>query len=181
MIDYNALIARVITREGGATYTDYGTDEGGPTKYGITLVTLHAWRKTSVSADDVASLTETEAVAIYRSMFFPSWYELVPQEIAEEFLFDDGVNAGTGNSGRHVQSVLQHWKLYDGAIDGDVGPKSAAALAKVTNWGAFFYAVKCERLEMYLRQIGSRPINAANAAGWANRSDQFELPLGVTT
>lgn len=177
MIDYNALIARVIVREGGATYTDLPSDEGGPTKYGVTLATLHDYRKAPVSAYDVQQLTETEAVAIYRTKYFPSWLTTIPVDGVTEELFDDCVNAGPGNAARHVQAVLLHWKLYDGAVDGDFGLKSVAALASVTNWGAFFYAVKCERLEMYLRQIGSRPVNAANAAGWANRSDQFELRL----
>lgn len=175
MIDYNALISRVIKREGGDQYTNRSSDEGGPTKYGITLITLHGFRGGPVSDLDVMHLTEDEAVQIYRTLYFPSWYEAIPQaEILEE-LFDDGVNAGTGNSARHVQAVLLHWGLYTGAIDGDVGPASLAALAKVTNWGAFFYAVKCERLEMYLRQTGQRSSNTANAIGWANRSDQFEL------
>lgn len=177
MIDTDALIARVIVREGGDQYTNRSSDEGGPTKYGITLATLHDWRKAPVSAYDVQQLTQAEAVAIYRAKYFPSWLAAIPVDGVVEELFDDCVNAGPGNTARHVQAVLQHWKLYDGAIDGDFGVKSAAALALVMNWGAFFYAVKCERLEMYLRQIGSRPVNVANAIGWANRSDQFELQL----
>lgn len=177
MIDYDALIARVIVREGGDQYTNRSSDEGGPTKYGITLATLHDWRQMPVSADDVRDLSQEEAVRIYRNRYFSAWYLEIPVEGVVEFLFDDGVNAGPGNSARHAQAVLQHWGLYDGAIDGAFGSKSIDALHKVQNWGAFYYAVKAERLEMYLRQIGARPINAANAAGWANRSDQFELKL----
>ena len=45
------LIAELIQREGG--YVDDPDDRGGPTKYGITLATLQAWRHTPVSAADV--------------------------------------------------------------------------------------------------------------------------------
>ena len=175
MIDYDALIARVILREGSALYTDRPSDAGGPTKYGVTLATLHDWRKMPVSAEDVRRLTQDEAVRIYRTKYFPSWFEIPPREEIAELLFDDAVNAGVGGATLHVQSVLKHWHLYDGAIDGAFGPKSTAALMRVENWGAFYYAVKCERLEGYLRYVGRDPRQAEYAAGWANRSDQFEL------
>lgn len=179
MIDYDALIGRVIIREGGDQYTNYPSDEGGPTKFGITLATLHDWRKAPVSAYDVQQLTLSEASKIYRANYFPKWLEAIPDESAVELFFDDCVNAGVGNLAKHAQSVLYHWHLYSGVIDGAFGPKSLDALGKVKNWPAFFYAVKCERLEMYLRQIGSRPGNAVNAVGWANRNDQFEDPPGA--
>lgn len=175
-MNYDELIARVIKREGGEQYTNNPADAGGPTKYGITLATLHQWRKMPVSAEDVQRLTEDEAVRIYRTNYFPSWFEIVREDIAE-MLFDYAVNAGVGGVAKAVQAVLQHWSLYDDKIDGAFGPKSQAALRLVTNWQAFFYAVKCERLELYLRQIGNRPDNYVFAAGWANRSDQFELAL----
>ena len=103
MIDYDALIARVILREGGATYTNLSADAGGPTKYGITLATLHEWRQMPVSAEDVKDLTQGEAVRIYRARYFPVWFDLVQAEGCVELLFDFAVNSGVDIS--HPQKI----------------------------------------------------------------------------
>ena len=63
------IIADVIKRE-GSKYTNDPTDRGGPTKYGITLRTLQAWRRSQgqtrkLQPHDVKILTREEAVAIY--------------------------------------------------------------------------------------------------------------------
>lgn len=179
--DYDSMIAKVIAREGGSTYTDYSADAGGPTKYGITLAALHEWRQMPVSAEDVRDLTEQEAVRIYRARYFPKWFELIKPEGVVELLFDYSVNSGVGGVTLGVQNILKNWAFYQGGLDGDFGPMSQAALGKVANWEAFFYAVKCERLESYLRYIGRDQRQAMFAGGWANRSDQFELNQGMLT
>jgi len=165
------MIGRVIAREGG--YVDNPADAGGPTKYGITLATLHDWRRAPVSAADVANLSETEARQIYRARYVAPFGPGLDPRLLEE-LFDFGVNSGVGAPASALQTVLKREGLYDGVIDGDFGPKSRAALAKVTNWPALFYAVKCERYELLLRYIGRRWDQAQFATGWANRLDQVE-------
>jgi lysozyme family protein len=166
------MIFDVLSREGG--YSNRATDAGGPTKYGITLATLHAWRKCPVSAYDVQQLTTEEAARIYRANYFPAGYESIPDAAVLELLFDFGVNSGVGAAVEALQTVLKHMGLYGGEIDGSFGPQSSAALAKVKNWPALFYAVKCERYELLLRFVGRRPEQAEYAIGWANRNDQFE-------
>jgi lysozyme family protein len=173
----NDLIARVIKREGGSAYTNDPDDAGGPTKYGVTLATLHNYRKQAVSAADVQALTEAEAVQIYRSMYFPAGFEKIENDAVLEELFDYGVNSGPGASVSALQTVLKREGLYDGAIDGSFGPKSAAGLAKIKNWPALFYAIKCERYELLLRYIGRSPSQSKYAIGWANRLDTIESPI----
>jgi len=169
------LIARVIKREGG--YVNNSADAGGPTKYGITLATLHEYRGTAVGAADVMNLSEDEAAQIYRTRYFPAGLEAIDNDAVLEELFDYGVNSGTGAAVSALQTILKREGLYQGAIDGAFGPQSAVALGKVKNWPALFYAIKCERYELLLRYIGRRPDQAQFATGWANRLDTIESPL----
>lgn len=171
----DTLIEEVLVREGRDAYTNDPSDAGGPTKYGVTLATLHAWRNAPVSAADVQALTQAEAVKIYRNMFVPAWYAGFKDPSTFRLAFDFGTNSGPENVALATQAVLKHIGYYDGELDGAFGPKSQAALARVKNWPAFFYALKCERYELLLRYIGRRPENAKYATGWSNRQDQFEL------
>lgn len=167
----DALIGRVIEREGG--YVDNPNDAGGPTKYGITLATLHGWRKVPVGAADVANLTASEAAQIYRQNYFVGpGLDAVKDPMIQEFLFDYAVNSGTGAAVRALQTALGV------PADGSFGPQSKAALDRVNNQVALFYRLKCERYELLLRFIGSSPGNAVFASGWANRLDQFEERIG---
>ena len=170
------LIGELIQREGG--YVNDPNDRGGPTKYGITLATLQAWRQTPVSAADVEALEVPEAIAIYAFEYFirPGFDAAADPEL-QALLFDFGVNSGTGTAAMALQRVLAHAGVYAGAIDGDLGDQSRAALAKISNTAALFFAVKCERLEFLLRDVGQRPLDAKYAVGWANRVDGFSEPV----
>lgn len=161
------MIDRLIDREKG--YVDNPVDAGGPTKYGITLATLHAWRGTPVSAADVANLTVEEARSIYRrNYFFAPHLDEIEDQTLREFMFDFSVNSGPTRAVRALQAALGVDQ------DGVIGPKTAAALKAVTNRAALFWRVKCERYEALLRYIGLDPEQSEFAAGWANRLDQFE-------
>jgi lysozyme family protein len=161
-----ALIAALVQREGG--YVDDPDDRGGPTKFGITLATLHAWRGTPVGAGDVEALTSAEAAEIYAKKYFlDPGFDAVTDPALQEFLFDFGVTSGTGTAVEALQHVI-------GVLpDGNLGPVSRAKLATITNAAALFFAVKAERAEFLLRDVGSHPTDAKFAGGWSNRLDQF--------
>lgn len=166
----DALITRVIQKEGG--YVDHPADRGGPTNHGITLATLHAWRKAPVSSRDVQQLTADEARRIYRANYFERpGLGAVKDPAVQEFLFDYAVNSGPAAAVKALQTALGV------AADGDFGPISRAALEKVTNHLALFYRLKAERYELLLRFIGRDPAQAVFAAGWANRLDHFEQKI----
>lgn len=162
------LISRVIQREGG--FVNNPADAGGATKYGITKATLTGWRKSYVSDSDVEAMTEEEARAIYRAVYFdrPGFGAITYPPLLE-FLFDFGVNSGPAAATKALQAALG----VD--ADGVFGPISRAALGRCTNLQALFYRLKCERYELLLRFIGRDPAQAQFAAGWANRLDQFEV------
>lgn len=167
------MIERVLIREGRDTYTDDPSDAGGPTRWGITQGALAKWRGRPVSAADVAALGRSEAVAIYRHDYMAP-FDTIEDPSLLELIFDFGVNHGVGTAATALQTVLQRIGYYTDTIDGDFGELSREALAKVQNDAALFYAVKCERLEAYMRYAGRKPANVIYLGGWANRNDQFE-------
>ena len=170
MSSIDQLIDNVIAREGG--YVNNSADAGGPTKYGITLATLHDWRKTPVGASDVANMTMDEARAIYKANYFTKpGLDAVTDPQIQEFLFDYGINSGPGAAVKALQTAIGV------PADGGFGPVSRAALAKINNMQALFYRLKAERYELLLRYIGRDPRQAVFATGWANRLDQFEEKL----
>jgi lysozyme family protein len=168
--DYiETLIDHVIELE-GRDYTNDPDDSGGPTKFGITLAALEDWRRAwgRLRPEDVEKLTEAEARLIYRTKYFVSTgFDQIKDPMLQKFLFDYGINSGPSAAVKSLQTVLGV------NADGDFGPASRGALARVTNKEALFFAVKCERYELMLRSIGNKPANSKFAAGWSNRLDQF--------
>lgn len=171
MSDYiDKMIAHVVDLEGG--YVNNVNDRGGPTKYGITLATLHDWRKSPVSAYDVQQLTVDEAAKIYRQNYFVGPHlDVVSNGPVLEFLFDYGINSGPGAAIAALQRAL------DIPDDGSIGPITTRVVKAVTNWTALFWRLKAERLEAALRDVGRNPSQSIFAVGWANRFDQFDLKL----
>lgn len=132
------FIDGVLKREGSA-YTNNPNDSGGPTKYGITQRTLSSYRGRPCSAMDVANLTEAEARQIYEAEYWtkPGFGDVakVSLAVAEELL-DTGVNAGPSRAALMFQRALnglnkrgEHYP--DIAEDGDIGPGTVSAFAKL--------------------------------------------------
>lgn len=117
------IITDVLRREGSA-YTNDPADHGGPTKYGITLRELRAWRSDlTVSADDVEALTEQEARDIYRRRYISDpGFESIRDEWLRAFLVDAGVLQGPRNAIKFLQRALGV------SSDGVIGPVTLAAL-----------------------------------------------------
>ena len=172
------MIERVLVREGRDTYTNDPRDAGGPTRWGITQGALAKWRGHPVTAFGVQTLGKAEAVAIYRRDYMAP-FEKVEDPSLLELLFDFAVNHGPARAAEALQTVLRRIGYYTDKIDGGFGPKSQEALAKVQNMAALFYAVKCERLEAYMRYAGRAPANVIYLGGWANRNDTFEMQFAA--
>lgn len=131
----DTIINQILAEEGSA-YTDNPVDAGGPTKYGITLATLSAYRGQSCTAQDVQNLQEDEARAIYLKRYWtdPGFSAIAKiDEALAEKMCDAGVNLGPNQVSTWLQRVLnvmsQGGSLYDEiAIDGVLGQQSFAAL-----------------------------------------------------
>ena len=121
MADFSPVIGFTLPAEGGDRYTNDPHDPGGPTRFGITLAGLSAYRKRRCSAADVQMMTQLEAVAIYNVDYWhPVGGPSLPAGL-DLVVFDFGVNAGPVRSAQLLQRVL-------GLVqDGQVGPKTLAA------------------------------------------------------
>lgn len=174
MTGVDALIDRLIKREGG--YVNNADDAGGATKYGITQTTLSTWRR-AVGEPwmDVADLTEDEAARIYKARYLvaPGYGGISDPEM-QEFLFDFAVNSGPRAATSALQTALKAMGSDPGLIDGDLGPRTRAAIDAVSaRMAELYYRTKCERYELLLRYVGADHRQAIFAAGWANRLDEL--------
>ena len=162
-------------------YTNRPSDRGGPTKGGITLDTLSAWRKRPVTAADVEALDEAEVRAIYRSRYIdgPGFSSITDADL-RALVIDSGVNHGTGRASTWLQDAVN-----DVAgrpllkVDGAVGPKTLAAV-NGADAGGLWRSVFAARMRFYgqiitgdARKRGRTEDDALNAAGWLNRLAEF--------
>lgn len=168
---FEAEIARVIEREGGSTYTNRPSDRGGPTKWGVTLATLTRVRKRPCTADDVRTLTATEAMRIYREEFvLRPGFHLVADPLLREHLIDFGVVSGPERAIRWLQRVMGT------PVTGRLDEEMVAALhqqpVRLVNNG-----LVAARLYMIDAITDSHANQKPNEEGWENRALLFLDPL----
>jgi lysozyme family protein len=171
MITLNQIIDDIIRRE-SSKYTNNPSDRGGPTKYGITLVTLAGYRKSPVSAADVEALTEPEARDIYSTVYgapFQKFPGMADSLLG--LLVDSAVQHGAGRAMRWLQAAIGV------KPDGDAGPTTMAAwsaMAKAPGYAdAVYKLVLKRRIKFYAAIIHDDPTQATFANGWADRVCEF--------
>ncbi len=175
---FDQLIEPLIQREGG--YTNDPRDAGGETNFGVT----RAVARENGYAGSMRAMSRDQAKAIYRAKYWakPGLYLIAPlsAKIAEE-LFDTGVNMGTGTAGIFLQRALnalngQGKDYADIAVDGGIGPGTAAALKALlkkrgpTGETVILRALNSLQGARYIELAEGRAVNEAYAFGWlANR------------
>lgn len=174
MVDKNlsASLKLVFGDEGG--YVNVKTDRGGPTKYGITAVTLGAYRNLNraATASEVSHLSMTEAEAIYRSSYWAQCgANLLPSGL-DYSVFDFAVNSGPARAVK----VLQ--QLVGAGVDGTVG---AITLQKVNSYaGGVTKLIRdyADARMAFLRTLGGSKGFGPNGRGWTIRVTGVD-PKGV--
>jgi lysozyme family protein len=116
---FEQAVAHVLEHEGG--FVQHPRDPGGATKFGITRETLSRARGRPASVEDVRELARTEAVALYRRLYWnPLRADALPPGL-DLAVFDLAVNSGPVRAVRMLQAVLGV------EADGIVGPVTLEA------------------------------------------------------
>ena len=117
----------VLVHEGG--FVDNKKDPGGATNKGITIGTL---RQLHIDVDgdgdsdiaDLKSLRRGDVERVYKTFYWDAVRaDLLPSGL-DYAVFDFAVNSGPSRAAMKMQSILG----VD--IDGDIGPRTVAAIAK---------------------------------------------------
>ncbi len=171
------LIDAVIDREGG--FTDHPADRGGATRHGITEAVARAQGYHGA----MRQLPRDVAAAIYRRLYWlrPGFDRVATRAplVAAE-LFDTGVNMGPAVAVTFLQRALNALNrgasdYPDLALDGQVGPRTLAALdaflaTRPRGQTVLVKAIEALQGERYVALAERRPANEAFLYGWlANR------------
>lgn len=162
--DIHAIIDRIIQREGG--YGNDAVDRGGATKFGVTALTLGAWRKLGRPAtpEEVKHLSVHEARDIYTAWYVvePGFTAITDAKLAETVI-DAAVNLGPRTATRQLQTALGV------SADGRWGPVTEAAVSACDS-AAINTALVKSRCLHYGRIVQADPAQAKFLPGWLSRA-----------
>jgi len=108
--NFNDCLGRLLKDEGG--YSNNPNDSGGPTNFGITLTDYRKYIKSTGTAVDVKSMSQSQAGTIYRSKYWDALNCDALESGVDYTVFDYGVNSGLGRP----QKALQRFKGQTGTI-----------------------------------------------------------------
>jgi lysozyme family protein len=159
------VIDGVLEREGG--YSDHPSDRGGPTKYGITALTLGEWRRMGRPATraEIKALEPDEARAIYtrRSVEPFAW---VPIDGLRVQLVDFGILSGPRAALMALQEVLGV------TPDGIVGQRTRSAL-NAWPWRLVNNGVVAARVRLMSNIADEDESQRDFLRGWVKRAVSF--------
>lgn len=166
----------ILKREGWPEYTNRAADRGGPTKGGITLATLTAWRGRPQTIRDLQDLPESEARAIYRSHYLKPW-EFINDPALFAVLVDYAVTSGHDDPTKAIQEKLGV------KVDGILGPITRAAVMQADPKALRDYVIGYRVRHMVNLALNDPKLKALiagrddlqilNLRGWLNRATAF--------
>lgn len=155
--NFDKSLSFTLRWEGG--YVNDPHDPGGETKFGIS--------KRAYPKVDIKNLTEEKAKEIYKKDY---WDKVKGDDLpigVDTMVFDAAVNSGVGASAKWLQACLGV------TVDGDIGPKTLAAVAK-TNHKDLILSLGDHRIS-FLRRLKTW---SRFGAGWTNRvSDAIKFSI----
>ena len=164
-----SVLSDVLEREGWPTYTEHPNDKGGPTKGGITLRTMESWRGRRCPRAALQRLQEEEALAILRTRYVEvQGINTLCDGDLQEQVIDDGVLSGPQTAVKDLQRAIRG-KLK---IDGIVGPKTNAAIARLCP-DVVGRRMAVERALRLARIVAREPDQSVFLVGWLTRALSF--------
>ncbi|MBC7156015.1 MAG: peptidoglycan-binding protein [Rhodobacteraceae bacterium] len=183
MDDVKRIAEAIVAREGG--YVNDPDDPGGATNHGVTIHTLRAMGHDltgdgTVDAADVRALSRGDAVRILIERHYTAPKLALLPEALRASVFDMHVNAGA-NAVRILQRMLRQMG-HAVAVDGAIGPQTAAAAAAVAAHAPDLVAdaYGIARRNYYYALGDARPASRKFArrrdggkGGWIVRAEEF--------
>ncbi|WP_377505946.1 holin-associated N-acetylmuramidase [Octadecabacter sp. R77987] len=186
MQDVTQIAQQIVAREGG--YVDDPDDPGGATNFGVTIGTMQRLgldlnRDGQVDREDVAALTQRQAVAIFVQHYFERPGIGALPMVLQPSVFDMYVNAGT-NAIKILQRLFNDMRI-EVDVDGVIGPQTIAAAkraeAAAPDHLADAYGIA--RRNYYYALGDARPASRKYArrrdggkGGWITRAEEFISP-----
>ena len=163
--DLASMLDDILRREGG--FVNHEADRGGPTNHGITQATLAAWRQHPVTVDEVRSLTEAEARAIYLGRYLTEpKLDRIHDPYVLSLAFDSAVNHGPQRVIRWLQKIV-------GVVDdGILGPRSEVAINSYEPV-RLYQRLLARRITFYGEIISRDHSQSVFALGWLRRAAEF--------
>ena len=157
--NFTSCVDFTFTQEGG--FVDNPNDPGGATNLGITLTTLEDWENADLPVSAIRTLDRSLAEQIYHKEY---WLKMSCDKLptgVDLMVFDSGVNVGPARAIEQLQDALVV------TVDGNIGPKTLAALAKAN---VHELIADIEVIEQhYYRSLSRFPIFGK---GWLARVDR---------
>jgi type VI secretion system secreted protein VgrG len=160
-------IDRILDDEGA--FVDDPKDPGGATNFGITQATSD-----QLGDGDVRNLTIDQAREAYRTLISEWGIGAIPDKNTFLLIADACTNNGALNATRWLQRAIG---IPEASVDGDIGPKTIAQIATVTDWSQVFGNILAQRVQFYGKIVVSHPEEIRFLVGWINRSMQFLQPF----
>lgn len=169
-----AIVQRLIDREGGFVNAPF--DRGGPTKFGITLLTLRKWRRKvggivpdggADVLEAIKSLTRNEAAAIYDGLFLRRYnlHEIASPELRDHVL-DCIVMHGPKRGVRWLQ------KAVGVTEDGIIGPLTLTAI-ELEEEEEINNSIISTRILFIVTIVVGDPTQLKFLRGWTKRALEF--------
>jgi lysozyme family protein len=137
-------------------YVNDPDDAGGETKYGIA--------KNFNPGIDIRNLTLQSSKKIYESKYWnSSLAPKLPYPLSVVY-FDAAINNGATPAAKFIQRAL-------GVVDdGQIGPKTLAAIAACTDLKALCVKSLEKRDDYFRAIVANKPVQAKYLRGWLNRT-----------
>lgn len=161
------IISVLITTEGG--FTNNPDDHGGPTKYGITIPDLAAFRgvdPSTLSATDIENLTTDEATAVFQKMYIKDpHFDAIQDDHLRALMVDCGVLHGVETAVKWLQNALGV------SADGNLGPITQMSLTHANP--QHLQCAVCATRIRYMADILRNPTQDQFEHGWLDRAANF--------